>query len=61
VDSGENRSKGDRGPEAWKPPDDSYWCEYAVIWIGVKAEYGLSVNERERAALDEMLGTCETG
>ncbi|MGI8650532.1 MAG: HNH endonuclease family protein [Rubrobacter sp.] len=58
-DAGENRSKGDRGPEAWRPPDESAWCDYAVRWTLVKDEYALSINPDERSALEEMLGTCE--
>lgn len=61
TDSGENRSKGDRGPEAYRPPDESAWCDYSIRWIQVKSAYELSVNEQERAALEEMLATCETG
>ncbi|MGH3086333.1 MAG: HNH endonuclease family protein [Rubrobacteraceae bacterium] len=59
TDSGENRSKGDRGPEAWRPPDQRSWCDYSIRWISVKSSYELSVNEQERAALEEMLSTCE--
>ncbi len=59
VEAGENRSKGDKGPEAWKPPNRGAWCDYASRWIGIKAEYDLSVNQREKAALKRMLGTCE--
>ncbi|HSL01179.1 MAG TPA: HNH endonuclease family protein [Rubrobacteraceae bacterium] len=59
VEAGENRSKGDKGPEAWKPPNRGAWCEYATRWIRIKAEYDLSVNEGEESALQQMLGTCE--
>lgn len=59
VESGENRTKGDKGPEAWRPPDREVWCDYAVRWIRIKSEYDLSVNESEMASLREMLGTCE--
>src|SRR5262249_49403096 len=27
-----NESKGDRSPDAWKPPLSSYWCTYARMW-----------------------------
>lgn len=59
ADAGENRSKGDRGPEAWRPPDESAWCDYAIRWTQVKSEYELSVNPDEKTSLEEMLGTCE--
>jgi hypothetical protein len=61
TDAGENRSKGDRGPEAWRPPDEGAWCDYSVRWVSVKSEYELSVNEAEKSALEEMLATCEAG
>ena len=61
VEDDANQQKGDKGPEAWKPPNASYHCEYARRWISTKSDWGLSVNAAESSALEEMLGTCETG
>ncbi len=36
VTAGANRSKGAKGPDEWRPPNESHWCEYAVSWIRVK-------------------------
>jgi Protein of unknown function (DUF1524) len=58
VDDGLNQSKGDKGPEAWKPPRKAYWCVYAKRWIGIKHYWSLSVTGAERSALKQMLGTC---
>ena len=58
--SGANRSKGSKGPEAWRPPLEDYWCVYAVDWVTIKNEWGLTVTEAEFIALSEMLATCET-
>ena len=58
VDDGLNQSKGDKGPEAWKPPRKSYWCAYSKKWIGVKHYWDLSVTSDEKAALKQMLGRC---
>jgi hypothetical protein len=58
VDDGLNQSKGDKGPEAWKPPRKAYWCVYAKKWIGIKHYWSLSVTGAERSALEQMLGTC---
>ena len=54
-----NRSKGSKGPEKWRPPLESYWCVYAVDWVTIKRDWGLSVTEAEFAALSEMLATCD--
>src|SRR5688500_6223045 len=37
VSATSNRSKGDQDPSQWKPPQQSYWCEYARRWITVKS------------------------
>lgn len=58
TDDGANQEKGDKGPEAWAPPNQSYWCEYARRWINIKFTRGLTATEAEKAALEEMLATC---
>ena len=57
--SSANRSKGSKGPEAWRPELESYWCEYATAWVMVKNQWGLTVTEDEYTALVEMLATCD--
>ena len=59
VSSSANRSKGSRGPEVWKPVNDTYWCQYAYSWIEIKARWNLSVSEIELQALQEMLNSCK--
>ena len=58
VDDGLNQSKGDKGPEAWKPPRKSYWCTYSKRWISIKHYWDLSVTSAEKAALKQMLDRC---
>lgn len=58
VTASANRSKGADGPEAWQPPDQSYYCQYATDWVVIKSEWELSVTEAEWAALDQMLNAC---
>ena len=53
-----NESKGDQGPEDWKPPLQSFYCTYARAWIRVKYLYDLTVTSAEKSALSSMLGTC---
>lgn len=50
-----NRQKGDKGPEAWLPPNRSYRATYAVAWIKVKSQYKLSVTRAEKAALAKLI------
>ncbi|KAL1595089.1 hypothetical protein SLS60_009776 [Paraconiothyrium brasiliense] len=53
-----NQSKGDSGPEDWKPPLTSYYCTYAKMWVKVKSVYKLTITSAEKTALTSMLGTC---
>src|SRR4028118_588296 len=59
VEDNANQEKGDKGPEAWKPPNRAIWCFYARRWIEVKSDYALTITPQEKAALREMLATCE--
>nr|CEL16586.1 putative secreted protein [Kibdelosporangium sp. MJ126-NF4]CTQ89063.1 putative secreted protein [Kibdelosporangium sp. MJ126-NF4] len=58
VTATSNRSKGDQDPATWKPPTKAYWCTYAKNYVAVKAAYKLTVDEKERAGLAQMLATC---
>ena len=53
-----NRAKGAKGPEEWRPPDRTYWCQYAMDWVAIKREWDLTATEAEAAALREMLSGC---
>ncbi|MFI6759332.1 HNH endonuclease family protein [Micromonospora sp. NPDC050417] len=58
VSAASNRSKGDQGPEEWKPPNRDYWCTYAESWVAVKHYWKLTVTPTEKSTLAEMLATC---
>jgi hypothetical protein len=54
----ENESKGDDGPDSWRPPLASAWCRYALDWDHIKAKWGLSATTSEWAALQQMVSSC---
>ena len=41
------------------PPDETYWCDYAVNWSEIKHRWDLTMTEPEAEAVVEMLYTCE--
>jgi Protein of unknown function (DUF1524) len=58
VTAATNRSKGDKDPARWRPPDVTSWCAYATMWIAVKVRWELSADPNEIEALQDMLDTC---
>ena len=61
VEDNANQSKGDKSPEAWKPPNEAVWCDYATRWVRIKDQYDLRVNPEEKKELERMLATCGEG
>jgi hypothetical protein len=57
VTAHSNRSKGDDAPPDYLPVQEQ-WCNYATGWVRVKHVFELTISERERDALKQMLGTC---
>jgi hypothetical protein len=58
VSASSNRSKGDRDPAEWLPPDNSYDCTYVHDWIAVKQAWHLSADQAEAAALSSIAASC---
>lgn len=57
VTASTNRSKSDRDPAEWMPPNAGYRCTYAKTWIATKYRWKLSVDRAERRALNRVLST----
>lgn len=64
VDGPTNASKNDSDAAEWLPStrtgDTSYDCRYVARQIGIKARYGLSVDEAEKQAMEDTLAACPT-
>ena len=58
VKASANRSKGWKGPDLWKPPLQSYWCQYATDWESIKSQWHLDISTEEQGAISEMKATC---
>lgn len=54
VSAAANRNKGDKGPDAWRPPLRENWCRYATTWRAIKQRWDLSITAEEERALGEM-------
>ena len=53
-----NRSKGDKDPSEWLPPNRAYWCRYLDDWVAIKRAWGLSMDADEADAIREGLRVC---
>ncbi|MEV0636409.1 HNH endonuclease family protein [Streptomyces sp. NPDC050619] len=58
VSGSSNRSKGEKDPSQWQPPAKGNWCAYNTNWVVVKTRWGLSVDETERKAIEDLLADC---
>lgn len=58
VSAAANRAKGSKGPEDWLPPREEYICAYVADWIAVKARWELTMDERERVTVGNILADC---
>lgn len=51
VSGSENMRKGDRGPEAYLPPNRDFQCEYLREWVMIKVIWQLTFAEQEAQAI----------
>lgn len=54
VSAAANRTKSDKGPDAWRPPSRESWCHYAMAWRSVKVQWTLTITAEEDRATREM-------
>ena len=61
VTVGQNRSKSDRDPSNWIPPQKSYVCTYLSEWVAIKARWNLSMDQSEFGRIKYLLtASCAT-
>ena len=58
VSASSNRSKSDKDPADWMPPNNDYWCEYITAWVQVKTRWSLSVDLVEKSKIEEVAEKC---
>lgn len=58
VSASSNRSKGDRDPAEWLPPNSSFRCTYVLTWIAIKYRWSLSIDPVERGTLQQQVASC---
>ncbi|MYC24627.1 MAG: DUF1524 domain-containing protein [Gammaproteobacteria bacterium] len=58
VSASANRSKGDRDPANWLPPNTTYHCQYVDRWVALKETWRLTMDYAERQAIMNILDGC---
>lgn len=55
VTAGQNRSKSDRDPSNWIPPNAQYMCIYLAEWVAIKVRWNLSMDQSEFGRIRNLL------
>ncbi len=50
-----NMAKGDKSPERWLPPNQSYRCEYVRNWLIIKLIWNLELSTAESTGIRKIL------
>lgn len=58
VTASTNRSKSDRDPASWQPPNRDAWCQFGLGWARVKIKWNLTADEAEVRALRNIVAGC---
>ena len=58
VDKSANRSKGDKDPSDWLPPNKKFQCDYIKTWQKVKKQWKLNMDKKEKAFIEAKTKEC---
>lgn len=61
VTASSNRSKSDRDPANWMPPNAAFECTYVESWVAVKYRCSLTMDPAEKNKVDSILARCPAG
>jgi len=53
----ENRSKGDKGPSEYLPPNGAFQCQYVTSFVTIVDKYGLTITEADKKAVENVIKT----
>lgn len=59
VSASANRSKSDRGPSEWIPEREAFHCQYGVAWTVISNQWGLSLAQADKDAIQSLLKKCK--
>ena len=59
VSASANRSKRDKDPARWLPPNADFHCEYVKIWVWLKKIWRLGMDAAEAAKVEEVMRRCD--
>lgn len=59
VSASSNRSKGDKDPFRWMPPNKQYWCTYLTKWNNVVVKYNLTQDGLTIKFVNDNLSKCK--
>ena len=60
VSKSANRSKADKDPSDWLPPNKKYQCQYIKNWQEIKKKWNLKMDEKEKTFLTKKNKECQS-
>ena len=54
-----NRSKAQRDPSKWMPPNEDFHCDYLKMWVHLKAHWKLEMDKEEKEFIQNAQQECE--